>query len=808
MNALKVLLTCSSAMLAALAAPAGAQETASDSRAATGLEELVVTARRKEELSQSVPVTITSYSGAALEALQVRNVSDLTRVTPGLFTGQGVTRGTLAPVYAIRGQLNRDPSIANDPSVAFYFAEVPWARQQGSNGSLVDVRGVEVLKGPQGTLFGRNSTGGAVVVTPNAPSGEFEGYVKAGAGSYGLLSAEGVVNVPIGDSLALRLVAQRTRRDGYMHALNSGQDYNDLDDGSLRVALRWTPNDVLESTTIYSAYKVDQVGDGKVVLQVSPANRLSAAFAQFRDAAEREIAFARTHGGYVFNSVFSPDLAPFSLGPPKSQAKASTWTLQNTTILSLGPRGWLGDVTIKNIAGYRRVGQVDNFETGASSFPFPAGSGRTVSRQFSEEIQLQGERGNLDYITGLFYFYESGSDSYNMSQSFPNPNFALRRNRVTNTSYSGFFNVNYDLGSFVEGLSASAGARLTYDRRYWNGKNRQTVQRGPITPATTYVCVLQPGLPANDGSLCNLPRSLSYSQPTWSLNLNYSPRNGSLIYASASTGYRSGGWSLAAASLASAIPYDPEKVTNYELGVKNDIDIAGRPTRLNLAAFYSDYRNVQRTTTFLIPGGVINTTINAASATMKGVEGMVTTRLTPDLEISASYSYLDPQYKVFNDIYRDPVNLNTYAVDVSDSKFVMVSKHSLSAYARYNVPVSSRWGRPSIMVSYYRRSSFEGSAEINTARCAVPGNPNPNAFYANCLNHAGRMPGYSVVNLRADWQEFLGRDFDVALFVNNVTNNYYYMAATNGLSTVGILSGYPAPPRMFGVELRVPFGSP
>ena len=153
------------------------------------LEEVIVTARRVNENLQDVPISITAYSGTQLENRMVLNMFDLPMVTPGFFAAVGATRGSDSPVFSIRGQANRNIQPGADSSIGIYFADLPWARAEGANAEMFDIQSVQVLKGPQGTLYGRNSTGGAILLMPNAPTYEFDAYAKASGGNYNMRSA-------------------------------------------------------------------------------------------------------------------------------------------------------------------------------------------------------------------------------------------------------------------------------------------------------------------------------------------------------------------------------------------------------------------------------------------------------------------------------------------------------------------------------------------------------------------------------------------------------------------------------------------
>src|SRR5690606_38010311 len=200
----------------------------SPATASTGVEEVVVTARRRTELVQDVPVAVSAYSGQQLEEAGVERVSDLARIAPGL-GAQASPFGNGALTLSLRGQRQGLANIAYDPAVPVYFNEVIQARSQGLNAAMFDLESVQVLKGPQGTLFGRNSTGGALLITSRAPTDQFEGYFLGGVGDYNLRRGEGAVNLPLGAGFNARVAAAVTKRDGYMANPSTGYALDDED---------------------------------------------------------------------------------------------------------------------------------------------------------------------------------------------------------------------------------------------------------------------------------------------------------------------------------------------------------------------------------------------------------------------------------------------------------------------------------------------------------------------------------------------------------------------------------------------------
>lgn len=782
------------------------------------LEEVIVTARRVSENLQEVPVTITAVSGTQLEDRLVTNMFALPMISPGLFTTVGATRST-ATIFSIRGQASRNVQPGTDASVGVYFADVPWARSDGLNTDVFDLESVQVLKGPQGTLFGRNSPGGSILISPRAPTYEFDGYVKATMGNYNMRGTEGVANIPIvQDRLALRLGGQYRLRDGYMVAINTGQKFDDVDSHSVRASLLWTPTEQFTSTTIFSHFRSDTVGNGVKVRDVIPAP-IPGILGAVYPFAQKYFALSQQLGKYEFFTAYAPDveILPQALALPNPpgygplpyvtgrHSDTKTQTIQNTTVWEAGELGVMGDVSFKDIVGYRRVissGSGDN--TGMPLLSSMSVGNTSDMDQISNEFQILGTKGALDYVLGLFAFREQGGSMQRSYSNTTNANFGDAETK--NLSKSVFAHLTYDLSTMLEGLSANIGGRITKDNRYLINRNYQQRTDG------RFQCrILSTVITATpDSDVCAYPTSVSYSEPTWNIGLNYQYTPDNMVYASASRGYRSGGLQLGATTVPTASPYFPEFVNNYEIGSKNTFQLGNMSARLNVTAYYSDLKDLQRQVNqvFEISPGVtatITNLYNATSGNIKGVDTEFTLQPTERLELSVNYALIDPKYNEYTDLVQGSNGIS-YPVDISDSYFPYTSRNSVTANATYTLPMDSRLGELSVVGSYSYRTSFITNTDSSSANCFSPQDPN-RTLYSLCWSRAGLLPGYGIANLSVNWQNLMGWGVDASFFVENVTNKFYYMfsySAYNALSNDGAM---PGAPRMFGMNVSIPFGA-
>lgn len=764
------------------------------------LGEVVVTARRAEENLQDVPVSITAVSGEQLRSQNIVQVEDLQKVAPGLIVNNTL-RGAAYPAYAIRGQRSAYTATPlNEPAIGLYFAEFSLGAGLGTNSSLYDLASVQVLKGPQGTLFGRNTTGGAVLFTPNRPSDDFEGYVQGTLGDYALRDVEGMVNIPLGEMAALRVAGKLTRRDGFMRNVTTGQETDDRDAEGGRVSLRLNPTESIESTFVASFVRDDST-HGYKLFRVSPRGftltltgnagpvlgpqlgGLSAGLVQ------AELAQTQALGRYEYRS------------PRRLGASARSWMVINTTTVDLG------ELTFKNIIGYNKAKAASSLDWDGSTVEiFSTDASLTRNEIFSEEFQILGKFGAVDFVAGLFYYHTDDSERAItnilglLAPVVPPvfPNYSVTQFDSGAESLAGFVHLNWDMASVLEGLSLSGGLRYTRDERTVTWYN----VRGSGTPAR-YFCTSSGAPLPNDGRspLCAVSDKVTFEEPTWDVSLNYRASPDLLLYAAHRHGYKSGSFNSAPQAFVEP-SYDPETIDDVELGLKSDFNLGGVAARFNAAGYYAWYKDIQRQVGRVLPNGAINqVTLNAASADLYGGEAELTLRFSPSLTLNAGYSYTKPKYNKWTDVYpaNNIVGSPIITVDISDSSFAFIPRHQFTLALEWRLPVSPDLGEVSAVVNFAGRSSYT-TQEITTANCG------PDGAYATCLFRGGKLPGYAIANLRVDWRKVGGGRADLAFFVNNLTDRFYRSDSVNALS-LGYQAVGVGAPRMVGVELRVPFGA-
>jgi iron complex outermembrane recepter protein len=747
-----------------------AQDTASSG---TGLEEIVVTARRREEKLQSVPITITAFTAADLIQKNITSAQDLTVYVPSLIMNNnaGFGRG-----YSLRGQT---ASLGAGPAVVAYFAEVPLVNGQTGSGTFqggtgpglfYDMANVQVLNGPQGTLFGRNTTGGAVLFTPQKPTNDFEGYGQVTLGSYNWHEFEGAVNVPIvDDKVLLRLSGDVSMRDGYTKDVGTffpGKDYDNRDFWAFRASLVLRPTDDFENYTIFSSLYRDEHGPGSSITAINPTGE----FAQAYGAAATAYLAAQLARGPRETELNSPQID-----------KEWDYGVIDVARLDLNEAFF-----IKNIAAY----QVDKNSANLTDFdgtPFvlqdlypPKNEPwAAASQQYSEELQFNGKAldDKLTFTLGGYLEYSSPTNKPEFDVAEPTPIgggqftdlFVVAQSGSTQRSQAAYGQATYDLSGLsdvLEGLKLTGGYRYTWDYR--------SDFSNIYIPTFGNVCAEKAGALPN----CTLASSGHFHAPTWTAGLDYQVLPQTLLYVKGSRGYKSGGFNLSTPAQSAFSQFKPEYVTDVEIGVKSDWDLWGIKARTDLSAYHDDYSNIQRSVTQLINGISAPVTENAASATIQGIEFQGSVIPVTGTEISLTYSLTDAKY----DSFVDPL-----AGNMSDLEFPFVSKNKFSGTVRQDLPIPAEWGALSVSATYSVQSHVRGD---------------------NTFSPTGIIAGYGLLNLRADWKEVYGTPLDVSMFVTNATDEVYVTKNFGLYNVFGIQDVEFGEPRMIGAQLRYHFGGP
>ncbi|EIZ77383.1 TonB-dependent receptor [Novosphingobium sp. Rr 2-17] len=496
--------------------------------AADASGEIIVRAQRRDERLQDTPVSVTAVTADGFAKLNGRDLADISRAAPNIqFAGNqgGSGLGTLT----IRGIGQQQAGLLSDPGAAVYVDDVYRPRLSNNTLSFNDIERLEVLRGPQGTLFGKNSIGGALSVYSPKPSFTYNSRETLEVGSRNLINVSAMVNVPVNDKVAVRFSAQSVRQDGYMHNLEDGEDYNNLSYRSVRGSLLFRPGSGFELVVRGDYTRQDQRGTGTKVIAASDPSLL-------------------TSGGYESRGT----AASFNRGTDAGVSATATWDL--------------GIGALKSISAYRWFSNDFADDTDGTSLALQAvqtfSQEKFISQELQYNVDLIGD--NLHLTTGLFYINEKIKyDSFPRLAIFSLDNYS----RQTTDSYAAFAQIDIKP---VERLEVSLGLRYSRDEKNTSFVSYATGNPTPLIDA-------------------NVDGSWGAFTPKATVQYKFSPDV--MIYATVSRGFKSGGVNGQPIQTSDFQPFDQEMVTNYEAGIKTEL--FDRRVRANVSVFRMNYDNMQ-----------------------------------------------------------------------------------------------------------------------------------------------------------------------------------------------------------------------
>jgi iron complex outermembrane receptor protein len=774
----------------------------------SGLEEIVVTSRRREERVQTVPLAVTAFSQASLEKAGIKEVHDLAQHVPSLAVS--LSQSDSNALYS--GQVR----LRGLPGTEIYFADVPIgnADYQGgtglqhglSEGNLYDLEDVEIVKGPQGTLFGKNSVGGLISIKPHLPTSDYEGSVRIGFGNYGNQEYEVMGNIPIiADKLEVRVAGQRQQRDGYTKDLSTGKDLDNKDYWAFRVGVLARPTDDITNYFLYDSYYQHTNGSADIVSFLNPnfvVSNLDSTFGALPPGVTKGCAYTITLGTGVGK-------VPGQCGSVRIGLYSTTFL--NTALATqkaLGPRAIAGDdfqkigkdyfygltdvftwdindnLVLKNIAAARVFKQLATDDYTPIGVPIlnigiPGNNQQWNNNeaQYTEEIQLQGKALNdkLTYVVGGFLEYDHplgdtqlGSAALGQSLAGAVSYFHFH---IATRSRAAFVHGDYDLGDYVEGLKLTGGYRYTWDEV-------STAARG--TSGSDAIGAPCTGIFGTDKNCYQSSPFAHFSSFGWNTSLEWQYDTNTLFYVRAGNAYRPGGTNLNVTP--QFANFGPEHITDVELGVKSDWDLWGIHGRTNADIYHSDYKaiQVQKLVTLVDANNKVHTNtinLNAASATIEG--GELEATILPfgkSFELSPHASYIFPKYDQY------PVAFSPLG---SETPFLYVPKWQYGITGTYHLPVDESWGDIALSATY----SWYGHQYDSVS---------PGEIYLI-------EPSYDNLDLRVDWTNVMTYPVDFSFYVRNATDNLYVQGAVPIYTQLGFTSLSYNPPRMFGFNIKYRF---
>jgi len=749
-----------------------------------GVEIITVTARRRAESLQDTPIAISAVTAEGLTARGIDNVTQIGDFTPNVKFNSSVpvSASNATAAIFIRGIGQNDYQLSADPGVGLYLDGVYISRGVGNVLDVLNVERIEVLRGPQGTLFGRNTIGGAVSVVTKKPSETLGGSLELTTGRFNRFQAKGSIDVPLAEGVYSSFAGFYHRRDGYVKGVVAGApDLGDTDQLAGRFALRLEPSsDVTidlavdgsrarENSAPNVAIAIDENAPAaqvwNAVYSGAPGICANAAdpsrFSDQRCFNSQWALGAYRHGG-TFNAISDV----FTNGNPERYRSASNLNIWGAS----GTLEWkIADgISFKSITAYRKV---TGFWTRDSDHS-PASIIQTNSDwkqdQFSEEVQLLGDLadGRFNWVLGGYYSSESGNhkDLVNIVDAV-----FLSGAVLDGKSLAFFGQGTYEI---VDNLNLTAGIRWTEDKKTFDNANQYVVEAGfltgsPFNPDGS-------GLQNGDPLMGPLGQKATVKDTAWtpmvSLAYRFSPEL--LTYLSYSEGFKGGGFTQRVFPPFAFIPsFKPETSTTYEFGFKSDL--LDRKLRLNGAVFLNDYDNLQITVNDPTLGfaPIIQ---NAAKARIKGFELEMQARPVGGLQIDAGLGYLDAKYR------RVDIRALTAGVTTA-TKLQNAPKWTLSAGVAYNIEADGIGNfQPRVDWSY--RSRVYNDA-VNTPLLV--------------------QDGYHLVNASIAWTDESKR-WGVTLGVKNLTKETY-LGSGYADSFGGIVEGVYGRPREWYLTARTSF---
>lgn len=604
------------------------QETNTEIQAESrGLEEITVTARRRDENIQDVPASVSALSAGDLERRFDSDVRDFAGASPNIViddTQQGP--GGVAAIY-IRGIGVGDVEKSVDPAVGVVFNDIYIGQSSGSLLKAIDIDRVEVLRGPQGTLFGRNATGGVINLARSRPTYDLTGKARATYGRFNTSKVEGVASTGLSDNVAVKVSGAYEKSDGYIYNNFYKQPGQRSEFFAVSGALLFEPTDNLDIQVSYDHQNTKQ--DPPQTFGVNkPTDLFSAAYAQGSPApgvptsGDRYVSLS--NGPLDKNASFKLDMAV---------AKAT---------YDVG-----SDIQLDYILGWLKTDEKITQDFDASPFTLYHTDRPARWRQTTNELRLtKGGSGPVTFVLGAYWWDSQYTINLKNYIGFAGPPLLTSATDVTQTneSWAIYGEGDYDL---TEKLTLTIGARFTKD------KKSSIVNDLPVKIYATLI-EANPIVTLPGNIVMAKPVDESWKKFTPRVSLRYELSDDTMVYGLWSRGYRGGGFNGRPATLSAAtVPYDPETLDNYEVGFKSEF--ADNRVRLNGSAFIMKYKDMQQDLDVPAPGtstGRENRTINASSADFKGVELDLTAQLSDGFTLNGNLGYLDAKYKdFFGDIY-------------------------------------------------------------------------------------------------------------------------------------------------------------
>lgn len=764
---MKTLFWCVVASGLLMVPPANAQDNATNGASAeaagrtTWIEDVVVRARKRQETQQTAPVTMSVLSGTKLDRQFATTLADI-RTVPNINL-QHVSQFRNALVATIRGIGYGGINSEIDPEVAIYVDGVYFTRNTTAVLDVFDLESIEVLRGPQGTLLGRNTLAGAITVRSKRPTGEFGAEGQLRVGSFGRIDFRGATNFSIvEDKVAARIAVMSRNSNGiYRNAVDDNKRFGSDDIIAIRPSVKFTPNDDFE-WTIIGEYSRDRSDPQPNKNASAPGSLFCVLAGTVGDTNCGNNPWSYIHpsrpeyipGNEKNNSLGDPHLIAFN---NDTENKSDTWGLISEAVLRTSAG------TFTSITSYRKVDERYLVDSEGDVIKFFNADRPAKVEDFTQELRHEITVGDFDVITGLFYLHSKIDTAMTVTSIFGFfENF--RQSIQSRDNFAAFVDLQYHIS---DDLTFETGARYSHEKKKF-----------------AFGAALPLGIPL---TLQDLDEKWSNVSPH--AVFSYTISEEVMAYAKWARAFKSGGFNSLVATAADAGPYDPEKVDGFEIGLKGDF--MDNRLRINVAAFWQLFKDLQRQVVLVTGTTTSNLIVNAADATTRGVEIEVTAVPVDNLNLNVTLGYLDASYSDFcSDIgvvnlppstaICDTANLNFR--DLSALDLTLAPEIQLSIGALYTVELGNG-GTLDFQADY----NYSSSLETETGNSAI-----------------GHRRATHVVNASIVW-EHPTSNYGVSFFVHNLFDTVY---TQSGLDVGGGVWSLwvPNAPRTFGVNINFKLG--
>jgi iron complex outermembrane receptor protein len=824
-------------------------QTANSYQGQMALEDVIVTARKREETLQDTPVAVSAFSAATLAIAGIANTRDLQESVPGLIFSE---MGNKAAAIFIRGVGQKESSAVLDPGVGVYINSIYIARTDSQLLDVVDTSSIQVLRGPQGTLFGKNNTGGALLVSTQMPdTQDYAGHVSTRLGNNGRRDLKVSGNFPlVNDTLAARISLNSTNLDGYLKSTYNGDKYGDEDRLGATARMYWQPTDTFSADAFYYWSKIDENGAGLTCVYQNPNGVFNTfSWPGFTEPSAYQSRCNTSEAAADDDKILINGPSKFKMS---SQILGVTlnWKYDDFDIKSITAWSHQDDIGIVDDSdatditgvetnGLAVIGALQrSLDAGQGNFSLPNAEKRN---QYSQELQLSStafdER--LSYTTGLFITSEEINDtvsgnlvgfngySYKTDTSTLIPKVIGTSSDLRNDSYAIFAQGTYDVTDWYQ---LTVGTRYTTEKRQreatlYESNCAAIVEENLVPGASSALCAFDVvSLADPSGFYANPPSYLpirlveeyetlsgdiiransgevkedkqwSKWTPTITNAIDVPQRylqdtvlDSTLLYFTYSRGFKSGGFEMKGLEISE---FEPESVSNYELGLK--LDAFDQRLRFNTAIYYMDYDDIQIRITEQGRSfaDILLFIDNAGAATIQGFEMELTALPLPGVILTATTSYTDASYNTFvaSDVDTSTVPPTQSIVDRSDEKFAGIPKHTYSLSAMVILPTAIGDFAPRLSL-YYRDSFYTGLDAT---------------AWDTAFRDRATIDDVTLWNFRLGYTPTNNDNIQVWFYVDNLTDEQYFQGGFSNTESLGAGSYVLGAPRSYGLEASISF---